>query len=268
MAPPEYFEVRDVKNAFMRGHVGAVDRALALEQWSELRREFERLGIVVNTLEPVPSCEDMVFTANPAFNGLSSSGEPICVLGRMTHGSRAREVPAHRDWFAANGYRIVELSAAVERFEGGGDALWHPRRSLIWAAAGQRTDRRAHAELTRIFEVSVTSLELADERFYHLDTCFSPLNESTALIYPAAFTSSDLRGIRSAFDVVIEVDEEDAVENFACNGAAFFGRLVVMQRGSRVVDELRHRGFKVIEVETGEFLKSGGSVFCMKAFLS
>ena len=31
--------------------------------------------------------------------------------------------------------------------------------------------------------------------------------------------------------------------------------------------ELARRGFDVHEVETGEFLKSGGSVFCLKAAL-
>ena len=30
-------------------------------------------------------------------------------------------------------------------------------------------------------------LELTDARFYHLDTCFCPLDEQTAIYYPAAF---------------------------------------------------------------------------------
>jgi N-dimethylarginine dimethylaminohydrolase len=62
--------------------------------------------------------------------------------------------------------------------------------------------------------------------------------------------------------------EESEAELFACNAAAFFGDTVVIQRGAaRTTAELAQRGFDVREVETGEFMKSGGSVFCMKAEL-
>ena len=51
----------------------------------------------------------------------------------------------------------------------------------------------------------------------------------------------------------------------ACNAAAFHDRFVVLQKGANEVNEkLRAAKFEVIEVETGEFMKSGGSVYCMK----
>ncbi len=266
MCPPDFYEVRDVKNAFMRNHLGTVDRQVAAEQWHALRRTFERIGLRVHAMRATPHCEDMVFTANPSFNGQTSDGTGIYIPSRMAFRSRQPEVAAHSDWFESRGYQVVQLSEAVERFEGGGDALWHPGRALIWAASGARTSLSAHAELARIFDVPVISLDLTDERFYHLDTCFCALSESSALIYPQAFAPEGLALIRRLFTNVIEVGDEEAARSFTCNAAAFGGGNVVLQRGaSRIVDRLDRLGFSVHEVETGEFLKSGGSVYCMKA---
>ena len=54
----------------------------------------------------------------------------------------------------------------------------------------------------------------------------------------------------------------------ACNAAAFPGGAVVIdRRAERTIRALGRRGFRVTEVDTGEFLKSGGSVFCMKQLL-
>lgn len=266
MAPPDFFEVRDVKNDFMRGRLGSIDRARAAQQWNALRETFERCNVATHVLPPVPQCEDMVFTANPSFNGRTAAGERLCVPGRMAFPSRQPEVDAHRGWFDAHGYRIADLPPEIERFEGGGDALWHPGRARIWAGAGPRTQREAHPVLAELFGVEVTTLELSGSPFYHLDTCFCALDERTVLIHPNAFTQSGLKAIHAAFADVIDVDEAEAATVLACNAAAFPGKYVVIQRGAaQTTMELERRGFAVFEVETGEFLKSGGSVFCMKA---
>ena len=42
-------------------------------------------------------------------------------------------------------------------------------------------------------------------------------------------------------------------------------RHMLLHPGSRVTNaRLREAGYEVVEIETGEYLKSGGSVFCMK----
>jgi N-dimethylarginine dimethylaminohydrolase len=268
MAAPDYFDVREVKNEFMRAHLGGINHAEALAQWNALREAFETCGVQTRVMPALPKCEDMVFTANPSFNGLAANGERICVPSRMAFASRQPEVAAHRAWFRSHGYTIVELPEHIERFEGGGDALWHPDGSFIWAGFGPRTEWRAHDALAEIFHLPVVSLELADARFYHLDTCFCALNEASVMIYPRAFTETGLRSIRERFADVIEVSEEEAVQHLACNATAFHGRVVIIQAGAaRIVRELERRNFTVTEVETGEFMKSGGSAFCMKAVL-
>ncbi|MFO0972581.1 MAG: arginine deiminase-related protein [Phycisphaerae bacterium] len=264
MCPPDWFDVIDVKNPHMQNQVGHVDRAAARAQWEALRATFADCGAQVYTLPPVPECEDMVFCANQTFVGLDAAGAPLCVPSRMKHASRRREVPAFERWFAQAGYRIAPLTAPGG-FEGGGDALWHPRRGLIWGGYGHRTEPQIYNELAALFDVPVVRLRLCSDRFYHLDTCLCALDERTALVHAASFEPRGLELIRALFSDVIECPADEAETGMACNAAAIGERSVVLQRGNpRTVAALRQRGFDAREVETGEYLRSGGSVFCMK----
>ena len=268
MCTPEHFDVVDVKNVFMEGNVGTVDHARAREQWEALRRAFERAGHEVVTIEGVPGLEDMVFSANQVLPGTSADGQPYVVLGRMRHESRQREVPYFRAWFEQNGYRVLELPESAGYFEGQGDAIWHPGRALLWGGYGHRTSLEAYAALSDLVDAPVVALELVHPSFYHLDTAFCALAADTVLVFPGAFTDEGLAMIHHAFPRVVEVDEREASELFACNAHALDGRTVVIQRGAvDTVARLREAGFEIVEVETGEYLKSGGSVFCMKVMI-
>ncbi len=60
----------------------------------------------------------------------------------------------------------------------------------------------------------------------------------------------------------IAVREEDAVA-FACN-AVNLGKTIVMNCISAgLEDELRDRGFEVVQVRLDEFLKAGGAAKCL-----
>jgi len=54
--------------------------------------------------------------------------------------------------------------------------------------------RRSELDSTRIWRVAIKCW-LMDERFYHLDTCFCPLNGGYLLYYPQAFDSYSNRMI-------------------------------------------------------------------------
>lgn len=263
LCPPDHFDVIDVKNAFMKGQAGKVDRVRALEQWDALAATFRGIGLSVETLPATPGCEDMVFAANPSFTGVNGRGKKVAVLSRMRHESRQREVAAHGAWFRAHGYDVIESPVL---FEGGGDALWHPGRRVIWGGHGQRSVPEVYPFLGIVFGAETLTLELKTD-FYHLDTCLCPLDGKTALVYPKAFTRAGMTLLRKHFPRVIEADEREARDGFACN-AAVSGKHVVIQRGSASLeDKLRGAGFTVHPVETGEFLKSGGSVYCLKQSL-
>jgi N-dimethylarginine dimethylaminohydrolase len=267
MCPPDHFAVVDVKNPFMAGREGTVDADRARAQWEELSAAFRDAGLGVETLDPLPGLEDMVFAANQTFPGLGPKGERICLLSRMRHASRRKEVPAYARWFQAHGYDVRDAVPEGVLFEGCGDAFWHPGRRSIWAGFGFRSDRTAHDVLAETFEAEVFSLRLVDERFYHLDTCLCPLDEKTALLFGGAFDAAGREKIGESFAELLGVDEEEAVGAMACNATAFRSTVVIDRRAARTIGRLRERGYRVLPVDTGEFMKSGGSVFCLKQFL-
>ncbi|HYK52938.1 MAG TPA: hypothetical protein VEV38_05360, partial [Candidatus Eremiobacteraceae bacterium] len=59
LCPPDRFDVIDVKNAFMAGNAGNVDKAAARREWESLRDAFSSAGARVELLKPLDSCEDM-----------------------------------------------------------------------------------------------------------------------------------------------------------------------------------------------------------------
>jgi N-dimethylarginine dimethylaminohydrolase len=85
------------------------------------------------------------------------------------------------------------------------------------------------------------------------------------LIHPGAFDDDGLALIHDLFERVIEAPEDEARELFACNAHCPDEEHVLIQRGCDTTTRLlRDAGFAPVELETSEFLKAGGSVFCMK----
>ncbi len=268
LCPPDHYDVLEVKNPMMAQHLGRVDKAGAAAQWAGVRDALSGAGFAVSVMEPGEGLEDMVFTANPSFAGRGPKGEKICVLGSMRHPSRRQETALHEAWFSKAGYKIKRLKTPGVRFEGGGDAVWHPGRRLLWGGHGFRTEPEAYEEISEIFDTTVVLLKLSNERFYHLDTCFCPLTQDAALIYPPAFERESLELILRLFPMVLVAKEAEAAGLLCCNAVPAPGKKIILQKGADGARAaLSGAGMIPVEVETGEFLKSGGSAFCMKAFL-
>ncbi len=266
MTTPAHFAVEYVINPHMEGHVGSVDPERARAQWDALRAAYRRLGVGVSVVEGGEGLPDMVFCANQTLPYRTPGGERGVVLSRMHAEQRKAEVAHYARFFAAEGYEVRGLPADVPgSFEGMGDALWHPGRYLLYGGWGYRTDAAVYGRLTADLGLPVVPLALTDPDFYHLDTCLCPLDETTALVYPAAFDEEGLDALRAHFPRLIEAPEDDARERFACNAHTPDGRHVLIQQGCAETNRLLTKaGYEPVEVDTGEFLKSGGSVFCMK----
>ena len=267
MCSPEYFTVRDVKNPFMAGSV--VDRDRAVRQWEALRSAFVDAGLRVEVMDAVDDLEDMVFAANPVFVG-ETRGRPFVVPSSMRHASRRREVPHYVAWFERRGYEIVDAGLEGEYLEGHGDLIWHPGRDRVWAGYGFRSSRggvERFAGLMRERDVEVTPLQLVDETFYHLDTCFAPLNEEAALVFAPALDDGAMTALSAAWARLYRVDRTDAL-GFACNGVVAGRRYVSSPVSPAIAGILRREGLEPLEVDLSEFEKAGGSAFCLKSFVA
>jgi ornithine--oxo-acid transaminase len=253
MCPPAHFDVAYAINPWMDLAVG-VDRERAQRQWDALAATLREAGAEVEVLEPLPGLPDLVFTANLGL----VDGETF-VPARMRHPERRPE-PAHAEaWFRARGVQIRRLSENVFQ-EGAGDAL--PFGATLVAGHRSRSSASAYAELARLVEGRILPLELVDERLYHVDIAFCPLDSSSALIAPGAFDADGRRLLAELVPDPIMLTDEEA---FAfCANAVVVGRTIVMPACTpRLELELRERGFEPVVVDVSEFLKAGGGPRCL-----
>lgn len=269
MVQPDYFDVEYVINPHMASNIGKVNKDKAQKEWSAIRDTFREIGMDVIELEGVEGLPDMVFSANQSLPGIMPGDKKEVFMSIMHAEERKEEVPYIEQWYRQNGYEIHYLdSDQITDFEGMGDALWHTGRRLLWGGYGYRSSLEAYDTISDTFEAPVVALKLVDEAFYHLDTCLCMLDDETALIYPEAFTDEGLEMIRKLIPNIIEADEHEARNLFACNATCPDGQNVIIQEGCEHVNQqLKEERFKVHEVSTKEFLKSGGSVFCLKMLL-
>jgi N-dimethylarginine dimethylaminohydrolase len=266
MCPPAFFDVREPKNPYMGE---PIDRAKAQQQWEYLRHSLQDSGLKVEIIDPVKDLDDMVFAANQVFVGHHDQIGKFIVPSRMRHASRHREVPFFVDWFRHRGYRVIELDLTGEYLEGQGDLLWHPDRSRIWAAYGFRSTRggvQKFAAAMQELGFPVIPLQLIDDHCYHLDTCLCPLNDDAALIYPGAFSPESLRAVRGGWKRIHELTRDEALQ-FMGNGIVVNGRFITPRLTPNLQQILAQESLQPVVVDTSEFEKSGGSVFCMKAFI-
>ncbi|MES3037335.1 MAG: arginine deiminase-related protein [Bdellovibrionota bacterium] len=245
------------------GQLNVVDYQKSVDQWNKLKDLYVALGLTVHSIPGVEAHPDMVFCANQTFPFVNKKGEPCIVLSRMGSEFRQGEVPFYKNWADRNGIKTFELQDG--RFEGCGDALWNYETGEVYGGYGFRTEKQIYSALEEIIERPIHTLHLKDDRFYHLDTCLVILNKNTAAYVPEAFTEDSLVSIRSKFSDLIRIELDEARHMFAGNAFCPDGKNVVLQKGADLfVKELRERSFKVHEMDTSEYMKSGGSVFCMK----
>lgn len=232
------------------------DHRRALRQWGALHRLLTReLRVPVQLLPAHRGVPDLVFTANAGL----VSGRTL-IRSNFRHPQRQREEPLIERYFRGAGFRVVTLPRR-HNFEGEGDALWVGRTLVLGFRF--RSDAAVHEQLGRLLGSEVLPVELADRRFYHLDTCFAPLDERRALWYPGAFDRYGRAVIERLVPEPISVSEADA-RRFVCNAIAV-GRSVVMHEGCSTAlrRQFTRRGFDLHLTNLSEFLKAGGSAKCL-----
>ncbi len=257
MCPPRLYDVNYVINPWMAGNVHTSSRTRAAEQWQNLYEAVSNIA-EVQLIDPEPGSPDMVFTANA---GLERNG--IIALSSFFHPERQGEESHFRRWFRDAGYTVLDISRATP-FEGEGDALFSTDGTCLWAGHGPRTALASHQALRKAWNIEVVPLHLIDPRFYHLDTCFAPLQGGYAMYFPEAFDLPSIKKIEAFYlpEKRIVVNEADAT-CFACN-VINVDRTLLLNRISRELNaRLEAKGFHPIQIELSEFLKAGGAAKCL-----
>ncbi|MFT4233436.1 MAG: N-dimethylarginine dimethylaminohydrolase [Microbacterium sp.] len=257
MCRPEHFTVTYSINPWMEPK-NPTDTAKAIAQWQVLYDTYLSLGHEVELIDPLDGWPDMVYTANGGF-----------VIDGIAYGPKFRfveregEAPAFIDWFRAAGFDTIEPE---EVNEGEGDFLL--AGDVILAGTGFRSTGDSHAEIARIFNREVISLNLVDPRFYHLDTALSILDpvadadgHVTIAYLPGAFDDASRALLEQRFpDAILVSDEDGAV--FGLNSASDGKNVFISPRAKGFEVQLRERGYTPVLIDLSELLLGGGGIKC------
>ena len=253
MCPPEHFGVLYEINPWMNAEV-AVDRDRARDQWQQLVGNLRAAGAEVEVMPPEESVPDLVFTANA---GLVNDRQFI--PARFRHPERQAETPYDVEWFSAHDFRVDELPLGVSH-EGAGDAL--PFGSVLVSGYRFRSDAASHAYISKLTGAAVRSVELVDERLYHLDITFCPLDDRRAIVAPLGWDSYGRKVMQALVPEPLVLDDDEALQ-FCANSVVVGSNVVMPVCPPRVGHQLEAWGFDVVVSPMGEFLKAGGGCRCL-----
>ncbi|MHB8295377.1 MAG: dimethylarginine dimethylaminohydrolase family protein [Acidimicrobiales bacterium] len=258
MCRPDYFTVVYEINPWMHSEVRP-DVERAVSQFDGLVLALGSAGAEIELMPPVDGLPDLVFTANAGI----VSGDRF-VPAHFRHKERQGETAVDTAWFESRGYAVDLLPDDITN-EGAGDALpffGESQPPVLVAGYRLRSDAASHAHLSRLTAAPVRSLELVDERFYHLDLVFCPLDDRHAIVAPIGLDSYGMRVMEALVPEPLYLEDDEAVM-FCANSVVVGSNIVMPACPPRVGRVLEGWGFAVEVAPVGEFQKAGGGCRCL-----
>ena len=254
MCPPEHFGVLYEINPWMHREV-TVDRDLSRAQWEQLVTDLRTAGAEVETIEPQEDVPDLVFTANAGL----VSGDRF-VPSHFRHPERQPETEVFASWFAT-----ARLGRSTGSRPGSATKAraTRCRSTARCCAATAPVPTRPPARCCLVsLGAPVRTIELIDERLYHVDLTFCPLDERHALCAPMGWDRYGRAVVEAIVPEPLWLDDDEALS--FCANSVVVGTTVVMPHvPTRVGRQLEAWGFTVVESAVGEFLKAGGGCRCL-----
>lgn len=263
MCRPDNFDVFYEINPWMHAEIKP-DTEQAVAQFEGLVRALGAAGADLEFQPSVAGLPDLVFTANAGIvNGRQF------VPASFRHPERQGETEHDIAWFAAHGHDIALLPADICH-EGAGDALpfaappgeASEHGMVLVSGYRFRSDFASHAPLSRLIGAPVRSVELVDERLYHLDLTFCPLDDRRAIIAPMGLDAYGMAVLKELVPEPLYLEDDEAAA-FVANSVVVGGNIVMPSCPPRVGRILEGWGFSIEVAPVGEFLKAGGGCRCL-----
>lgn len=260
MCRPSFYGIQYEINPWMKVTVQA-NQKLAVEQWTSLCDRIREHNGEIRFIKEQPGLPDMVFTANGGT--VIDKEKKIVAIANYHHPERKGEEEWFVQWFSDENWSFFYPSVS---YEGAGDALM--LNNTLICGTGFRSVAAAHQEVKAACNVDKTlTVKLVDNYFYHLDTCFCPLNDGDYLIYPDAFDPESYAAIeqvqkdaKKGTRIDVPVDE---ARKFACN-AVCIDKAVILPEGCPITMHMLERaGYKSVPTNMSEFIKAGGACKCL-----
>jgi N-dimethylarginine dimethylaminohydrolase len=250
MCSPDHFRVEYVINPWMKP--GSVDSSQALEQWQKLKHELELLGVTVEVINQAETLPDMVFATD---QGVVRQDRVL--LSRFACEERQGETEFYRQWFADREYAVTQLEG--HSFEGGEYLHFGPD---YFVGVGFRTTIDVMPQLSSFLDADVHPLQLIDPRFYHLDTCFLPIDDETAFFFPEAFSEESYATLRAKVPNLLPFSEAEALR-FGANSLVIGDQVLLSNANPTLEEKITKLGYQPVEINMGEFIKAGGGIHCL-----
>jgi N-dimethylarginine dimethylaminohydrolase len=252
LCQPQYMTIREVINETQKEFKDeGIHIKRALEQHREFVRTLEANGIEVVLLPYHKKFPEQVFTRDIGF----TLGQTIFVA-KMAHDVRIGEEDVLKQWLEDEEMSYFNL--AEDRIEGGDVII---DGETIYVGLSNRTHQEAVEHLQGLLiQYDVKPIPFK-EKYLHLDCVFNVISPDTALIYRPALTEEDIDLFSSRYEL-IEVSEDEQF-TLGTNVLSIGNKKILsLPINKQVNQNLRKRGFEVIEVDISEIIKSGGSFRC------
>jgi N-dimethylarginine dimethylaminohydrolase len=258
---PNHFRVDYAINPFMDVH-DQPDPVRAREQWLAMVEALRAAGAEVDVLEQRPDSPDMVYAMNLGLVlGETAADAPRVVMSHMRYVERRLEGLSAEPWFADRGYRTSYVGRdGVGAHLEAGDAFAFGDALVV--GYGPRTEELALKHLAAELDVRVRGLRITHPGMYHLDLAFCPLDETRAMVCPAAFDDDSAAAALALVPDPLVLTEEEAMT--FCANSVVVGRTILMPAcPERVRTQLEAWEFEVVLCDVSELHKGGGSVRCL-----
>jgi N-dimethylarginine dimethylaminohydrolase len=249
---PNHFRVDYAINPYM-DVADQPDPVKAREQWLTMVEQIRAAGAEVEVLEQRPDAPDMVYAMNLGLV-VNKPGEDHVVMSHMRYAERRMETLTATSWFEAAGFSrsFVGRDGVGAHFEAGdvfafGDALV--------AGYGPRTEQLGLKHLAVDLNVRVRGLRITHPGMYHLDLAFCPLDETRAMVCPAAFDEASAEAALAMVPEPLVLTEEEAL-TFCANSIVIGNKILMPTCPERVRGQLEEWGFEIVLVDVSEFHKA------------
>ncbi|WKA55053.1 dimethylarginine dimethylaminohydrolase family protein [Planococcus shixiaomingii] len=252
LCPPRFMEIKEVINEVQENYKDEnIDIKKALEQHSAFVKALEQNGIETVLLKPATQFPEQVFTRDIAF----TIGEKV-FLGSMASEIRKGEEKNLKQWLENQRIAFEQLSGTPVE---GGDVLLD--RAKVFVGISSRTSEQAIQELEQNLPNHRVLPIPFDDKYLHLDCVFNILSPTEALVFPEAFSCQTINLLAEHYDL-IRVSREEQF-SLGVNVLSIGNKHVFSQpQNVKVNQQLISRGYRVIEIDFSEIIKSGGAFRC------
>ncbi|NLP52740.1 dimethylarginine dimethylaminohydrolase family protein [Bacillus sp. RO1] len=252
VCPPTHMSITEVINETQKHFLeDNIDETLATKQHRNFVQAMLANGVDVYSLPPSEQYPEQVFTRDIGF----TLGDTVFVAN-MGSNIRSGEENILKSW-------LDEQQLSYSSFSGysveGGDIIID--RDIVYIGISGRTSKRTLKHISEsLSEYTVKPIPI-DKSYLHLDCVFNVISPTEALVFSPALREEELNFLSKRYEL-IEVSKEEQFTmgtNVLSIGSK---KIFSLPCNKQVNEQLRNRGYDVVEVDISEIIKSGGSFRC------